>query len=180
MGLFERIGREYQFLRGVIRVLGVVNSIDPDSETLICDDFEAAVDRFADHTAILFEDEVVTYRHLDGIANRFAACAEAQKLERGQTVALLLPNRTEYVAAWMGLAKRGVAAALINTNLTGAALAHCISISNAQHIITDASLMGTAASSSLPMRKDISDEETKPAATSRRCSRPLLDRAAHN
>src|SRR5215470_14237369 len=122
MGLFERIGREYRFLRGVVRVMGAVNSIDPESEALICDDFEAAVDRFADHTAILFESEVITYRHLDGVANRFAAWAEAQQIGRGQTVALLLPNRGEYVAAWMGLAKRGAATALINTNLTGSAL----------------------------------------------------------
>ena len=140
MGLFARISSEFRFLRGLTRVLMGVREIDPESGVLICDDFEAAVDRFADHTAILFENDVVTYRQLDGIANRFAAWAEAQHIQRGETVALLLPNRSEYVAVWMGLAKRGIATALINTNLTGGALAHCLSISGAQHVITDASL----------------------------------------
>ncbi|MGH6951399.1 MAG: long-chain-acyl-CoA synthetase, partial [Vitreimonas sp.] len=55
----------------------------------------------------------------------------------GDTVALLLPNRAEYVPAWVGLAKVGVATALINNNLTGAALAHCLSISGATHVIAD-------------------------------------------
>jgi fatty-acyl-CoA synthase len=50
---------------------------------------------------------------------------------------VLLPNRAEYISAWVGLTKLGIAAALINNNLTGAALAHCLSISNADHVITD-------------------------------------------
>ena len=137
----DRVSREFWFLARLGRVLLRVRSIDPDSDVLICDDFENAVDRYADHTAILFENDVLTYRQLDALANRIAAWAEAQHLKHGDTVALLLPNRSEYVAVWMGLAKRGVATALINTNLTGAALAHCLSISGAQHVITDASLM---------------------------------------
>src|SRR6185312_9119167 len=107
MGLFARLATEFRFLRGLTRVLMGVSKIDPESGVLDCDDFEAAVDRFADHTAILFENDVLTYRQLDGIANRFAAWAEAQGIARGETVAILLPNRSEYVAAWMGLAKRG-------------------------------------------------------------------------
>ncbi len=142
MGLIARLATEFRFLRGLTRVLLGVRKIDPESGVLICDDFEAAIDRFADHTAILFENEVLTYRQLDALANRFAAWAETQSIPRGETVALLLPNRSEYVAAWMGLAKRGIAAALINTNLTGSALAHCLSISGANHVITDGSLEG--------------------------------------
>src|SRR5690606_38674178 len=88
-----------------------------------------------------FEGERYTYRQLDAMANRFAAWADALGLKHGDTVALLLPNRAEYIPAWMGLAKLGVAAALINNNLTGAALAHCLSISNADHVIVDTETM---------------------------------------
>jgi fatty-acyl-CoA synthase len=141
MNLAARLAREVRFLSGLARVLWRVRKIAPTSTFLICDDFEDAVDRFADHTAIIFEGERVTYRALDDLANRFAAWAEAQGLKRGDTVALLLPNRVEYIAAWAGLAKRGVAAALINNNLSGAALAHCLSISGASHVLTDASCL---------------------------------------
>ncbi|MEZ5971813.1 MAG: long-chain-acyl-CoA synthetase [Hyphomonadaceae bacterium] len=137
MGPLKRIAREIRYLDGLARTLWRVRKIDPDSDVLICDDFEEAVDKFADHTALIFEGERYTYRQLDALANRFAAWANARGLKHGDTVALLLPNRAEYIPAWMGLAKIGVASALINNNLTGAALAHCLSISNASHVITD-------------------------------------------
>ncbi|MBS0386763.1 MAG: long-chain-acyl-CoA synthetase [Proteobacteria bacterium] len=137
----SRIAREIRFVRGLFRTLWRIRKIAPDSSMLICDDFEEAVDKFADHTAVLLENERLTYRDLDALANRFAAWGQAQGLKVGDTVALLLPNRAEYVPAWMGLAKIGVAAALINNNLTGAALAHSLSISGARHAITDQSCL---------------------------------------
>ena len=133
----SKLAREVRFLDGLARTLWSVRKIDPDSNVLICDDFEQAVDKFSDNTALIFEGESYTYRDLEALANRFAAWGLTQNLKPGDTVALLLPNRAEYVPAWMGLAKIGVAAALINNNLTGAALAHCLSISNADHVITD-------------------------------------------
>ncbi|ANP46481.1 long-chain-acyl-CoA synthetase [Candidatus Viadribacter manganicus] len=137
MDPLQGIAREIRFLDGLARTLWSVRKIDPDSDFLVCDDFEEAVDTFADHTALVFEGERYTYRQLDALANRFAAWADAQGLKAGDNVALLLPNRAEYVPAWVGLTKLGIAAALINNNLTGAALAHCLSISNASHVITD-------------------------------------------
>ncbi|MFO1018346.1 MAG: long-chain-acyl-CoA synthetase [Hyphomonadaceae bacterium] len=131
------LAREFRFLGGLARTLWAVRKIDPDASVLVCDDFENAVDKFADHTALVFEGERYTYRQLDALANRFAAWALAQGIAHGDTVALLLPNRAEYVPAWVGLSKIGAAAALINNNLTGAALAHCLSISGASHVITD-------------------------------------------
>jgi fatty-acyl-CoA synthase len=146
MGPLKRLQRETKFLRKLARALWRIRKIDPESDVLICDDFEVAVDKFENHTALLFEGERLTYRQLDALANRFAAWGLAQGLKPGETVALLLPNRSEYVPAWMGMAKIGVAAALINNNLTGAALAHCLSISNADHVITDAETVGAAES----------------------------------
>jgi fatty-acyl-CoA synthase len=49
-----------------------------------------------------------------------------------------MPNRIEYVAVWYGLTKVGVATALINNQLTGKALAHCLNISGARHCLVDA------------------------------------------
>jgi fatty-acyl-CoA synthase len=137
MGPIARLAREFRFISGLARTLWRVHDIAPDSETLVCDDFEEAVDKFAEHTAVVFEGANYTYAQLDALANRFAAWGDAQGLKPGDTVALLLPNRAEYVPAWTGLAKIGVATALINNNLTGSALAHCLSISGADHVLTD-------------------------------------------
>lgn len=137
MRLRQKIRREVKFLKGLTRTLKRVNSIAPDSANLICDDIEAAVDKWRDRPAMTFEGKTVTYAELDGMANRYAHWAKGQGLTRGQTVALFMPNRLEYFAVWYGLTKVGVATALINNQLTGAALAHCLNISQALHCIVD-------------------------------------------
>jgi fatty-acyl-CoA synthase len=133
-----RLQREYRYLRGLLRTLGRVKSIAADSPNLICDDLEAAVDRWRERQAITFNDHTVTYGEMDAIANRYAHWAQEHGLRRGHTVALFVPNRLEYLSIWYGLSKVGVATALINNNLFGAQLRHCLNVSGAVHVIADA------------------------------------------
>ena len=51
-----------------------------------------------------------------------------------------MPNRPEYMAAWIGITSAGGVAALINTNLVGTALAHCIDIVAPKHVVVAAEL----------------------------------------
>ena len=53
-----------------------------------------------------------------------------------------MPNRPEYMAVWIGITSAGGVAALINTNLIGTALAHCIDIVTPKHIVVAAELAG--------------------------------------
>jgi fatty-acyl-CoA synthase len=137
MSLFARLKREWRFLRPLVRTLQRVKSIRSDSPNLSCDDLEQAVDRFAQSPALRLENRALTYLELDALANRFAHWARAKGVKRGQTVAILLPNRIDYLPAWYGLTKIGVVSALINNHLSGAPLAHCINLSKADHIIVD-------------------------------------------
>jgi fatty-acyl-CoA synthase len=137
MGVWARAGREVKFLRRLNRVLKRIKPVDGNSTTLVCDDFEQAVDKWPDHVAVVFEDRQVSYRELDAMANRFSHWVKGRGLKRGDTVALFMPNRVEYFAVWLGFAKAGVATALINNNLTGAALAHSLAVSGASHLIAD-------------------------------------------
>jgi fatty-acyl-CoA synthase len=137
MGLVANIRRDMRFVRDLKRLLKRIKPIDLDSADLVCDDWEEAVDRFPDHIAIQDDQRSISYRDLDAMANRFGHWAQSRRLKRGDTIALVMLNRAEYLAAWLGFAKVGVAAALINTNLTGHALAHSLSISNASQIVTD-------------------------------------------
>lgn len=50
-------------------------------------------------------------------------------------VALFMENRSQYVGLWLGMAKIGVEAALINFNLRLEALVHCVTISNAKAVM---------------------------------------------
>ena len=51
-----------------------------------------------------------------------------------------MPNRPEYMAAWLGITSAGGVAALININLVGPALAHCIDIVEPKHVVVAAEL----------------------------------------
>jgi fatty-acyl-CoA synthase len=138
MNIRTRITREVRFFKGLQRTLKWVKSISPDSRNLICDDLEASVDKHRDRPAITFEGKTITYGEMDALANRYAHWAKEQGITRGQTVALFMPNRMDYLPIWFGLTKVGVATALINNNLTGAPLAHCLNISGALHCLVDA------------------------------------------
>lgn len=137
MGFLSRLKRDFRFAMAANRLSQRIKPIRSESSDLVCDDFEAAVDQWPARVAIVDEVRSVTYRELDMLANRFAHWAKSRNLRRGDTVAIVLPNRIEFLAAWLGLTKIGVAAALINNQLAGAALAHCIRISKAHHVIAD-------------------------------------------
>jgi fatty-acyl-CoA synthase len=138
MSFMANLQREQRFMRGLNRTLARVKSIAPDSANLICDDIQDAVDEWRDSPAITFEGRTLTYGELDAMANRYAHWGKGLNLRRGQTVALFMPNRLEYFAVWYGLSKIGVVTALINNQLSGLALAHCLNIAQASCIVVDA------------------------------------------
>lgn len=52
-----------------------------------------------------------------------------------------MENRSQYVGLWLGMAKIGVEAALINFNLRLEALVHCVAISNSKAVIFGSELI---------------------------------------
>ena len=50
-------------------------------------------------------------------------------------------NCPDYLAVWLGVTRIGGVVALLNTNLTGASLAHCINVARPKHVIVDAQLL---------------------------------------
>ncbi len=51
-----------------------------------------------------------------------------------------MPNRADYLAIWLGISRVGGVVALINTNLKGEALAHCLTVAQPKHLIIDTRL----------------------------------------
>ncbi len=138
MRIRARLERDWRFTRGLNRTLKRVKSIAPGSDDLVCDDIQAAVNEWRDRPALTFENRNLTYGEMDAVANRYAHWARSLNLRRGAVVALFMPNRLEYFPIWYGLSKLGVVTALINNQLSGAALAHCLNISGAAQVIVDA------------------------------------------
>src|SRR5258708_31738283 len=99
---------------------------------------EDLAETYGDAPALLSDRETLTYRELSTRANRYARWALELGVEKGDTVCLLMPNRPEYLAIWLGVTRIGGIVALLNTSLACAALAHCINILHPKHIVVAA------------------------------------------
>ncbi|MFN3912658.1 long-chain-acyl-CoA synthetase [Hyphomonas sp.] len=132
------LAREFRFFQDAQLLKKWTGDISPESDFLVADDFERAVDAFPNNIAFRFEGQSTTYAEFDALASRFANWALAQGLKAGDCVSLFMENRPEYVAAWAGFSKAGLVTALINHNLEGDALAHCVNIAATKLIVTGA------------------------------------------
>ena len=131
------LSREIKFVGGLLRMLRSVKDVDAASNHLIADEFERRVDQFGGNLAFIEGDREWSYDDMETYANRVAAWADAQGLGQGDTVAIFARNRLEYIPLWFGLSKLGVIPALLNYQLAGKALAHCVNISDTSHVIVD-------------------------------------------
>ena len=100
---------------------------------------------YGDAPAVLSDFEQMSFRALAERANRTSRWALAAGLAKGDVVALMMGARPEYFALWLGLTQVGVVVALLNVNLTGAALAHCVRVAGARAAIVAAPFAETCA-----------------------------------
>lgn len=87
---------------------------------------EEAGQHFGEAPALLSERQNLTYRVLAQRVNQYARWALGQGLAKGDVVCLLMNNQPEYAAVWLGITSVGVVVSLLNTNLEGRSLAHCL------------------------------------------------------
>ncbi|MGI4768388.1 MAG: long-chain-acyl-CoA synthetase [Janthinobacterium lividum] len=104
-----------------------------------CLTFPNRIDELAasqgDRPALLSDRECLTFAEFAARSNRYSRWGLLQDLPPGTIVGLMMPNRPDYIAAWTGLTRIGLTVALLNIHLTGAALAHCITVGEPTHLI---------------------------------------------
>src|SRR6267378_7744501 len=123
-----------------LKAIELTARIDASPTRLLADIVEDYSERTPSRAAILSEQETFTYGELASRINRYARWALANEIGIGDTVCLLMPSRPEYLAAWLGITRVGGVVALINTQLVGASLAHCINVARARHLIVAAGI----------------------------------------
>ncbi len=96
---------------------------------------EHNAERLPDHTAIIFEGDRISWKGLNELANTYAALLKREGIARGDTVSVIMENRIEFIATLVALNKLGAIGGLINTNLTGRQLAHCITVTESKKCI---------------------------------------------
>lgn len=85
-------------------------------------------------------DRTLTFRELEEYINQIANYFKACGLKKGDRVAVFLENCPESYALYLGLAKIGVISALINTNLRGTSLTHCVKVSESVGLVFSSTL----------------------------------------
>lgn len=93
--------------------------------------FEDAVARYPDNLMLLFEGRQWTYAEFNIDVNRLAHFLRDRGIGRGDSVAVFMENRAEFVLSVLAIVKLGAGAALVNNSLSGAGLVHCIKSTNA-------------------------------------------------
>jgi fatty-acyl-CoA synthase len=139
--MITRIRSELSYVAGLVRALRATKLVTNHPDRTLGDHLAEWAEKHGDKPALADDRESLSYRALDARANAYARWARSQGLAQGDAVALLMPNRPEYVAIWFGLARAGLGVALVNTNLTGVSLAHSFDVVAAKGIIVDATLM---------------------------------------
>ena len=104
---------------------------------------------------MLSDVEQFSFRALAERANRYSRWALAAGLAKGDVVALMMGARPEYFALWLGLTQVGVVVALLNVNLAGAALAHCVRVAGARAAIVEAPFAETCAEAFADLPLDV-------------------------
>ncbi len=143
MSLIGGVRREWDYLSGMLRVLGRYKAVARQPNRLVPDLLAECAARWPDNIALIDDDLSWTFAEMEAYANRVANWALNIGMGRGETVALFMRNRPQYLAIWYGLSKAGIIPALLNNQLSGASLEHCIAISGARRAIVEPDLAET-------------------------------------
>ncbi|MBI3435984.1 MAG: long-chain-acyl-CoA synthetase [Proteobacteria bacterium] len=141
MGIIDLIRADVVSLVGAVRTLRWTTHIARRPKRVFPDVIEELARRFGERPALVCNHESLTYRTLSARANRYARWARAHGVRKGDVVCLIMHNRPEYLAIWLGITHAGGVVALVNTNLTGQPLLHCINVVKPRHVIVAAPLL---------------------------------------
>ncbi|RJL47773.1 long-chain-fatty-acid--CoA ligase FadD [Pectobacterium carotovorum] len=110
--------------------------INPDRYSSLIEMFESSVKRYADRPAFVNMGEVMTFRKLEERSRAFAAYLQNQlKLQKGDRVALMMPNLLQYPVALFGVLRAGLVVVNVNPLYTPRELEHQLKDSGASTIV---------------------------------------------
>ena len=99
---------------------------------------ESICRRYGGKTAIIFEDRKITYGDLDQAVNSLANHLKGLGVEKGDKVALMLPNIPEFVISYFAAVKLGAVAVTLNIMSTSYELKYLLNNSDSKVFITTA------------------------------------------
>ncbi|MGR5461649.1 long-chain-fatty-acid--CoA ligase FadD [Photobacterium damselae] len=110
--------------------------INPDMYSSLVDMFEQSVQKYADQTAFINMGQVMTFRKLEERSRAFAAYLQNDlKLQKGDRVAVMMPNLLQYPIAIFGILRAGCVVVNVNPLYTPRELEHQLNDAGAKAIV---------------------------------------------
>ncbi|MED4925437.1 long-chain fatty acid--CoA ligase [Anoxybacillus geothermalis] len=101
----------------------------------VCDVLQERAGEFGSQPALTFYDKTITYAELAAAVNRFASSLQARGVQKGDRVAIMLPNCPQYVIAYYGILQAGAIVTQVNPMLVERELAYLLKDSGAKMIV---------------------------------------------
>ena len=115
---------------------GVASEIDFDPKTSIVDIVQRSCEQFADQVAYVNMDQTLTYAELERQSRAFAAFLQHDLgFDKGDRVALMMPNLLQYPVALFGILRAGMVAVNVNPLYTARELEHQLSDAGVRGIV---------------------------------------------
>jgi long-chain acyl-CoA synthetase len=110
--------------------------IDPNAYPSLKELFEESVRKYADRPAYTNFGRTLTFRQLDSMSRAFGAWLQKEaKLQRGDRIALMMPNVLQYPVALFGAIRAGLVVVNTNPLYTHRELEHQLKDSGAKAIV---------------------------------------------
>lgn len=100
--------------------------------------------RSPDKPAVIFGDDVLTYRELADAADRVAALLRQRGIGKGDAVAYIGENSPQFLQVMFGAAQLGAVFVPVNTRLAAPEMTHVLTDSGARALILDAEFLDRA------------------------------------
>ena len=154
--MLKRIINEYTYISTFGRIFRALKSIDAKPNYIVPLQIASHAEKNPDSIAIYYEDTEISYKDLIVRSNKYAQWFLNTDLSKGDVVALMMENRPEFLACWIGITQVGGTVALINTNLTGQALDYSLNISQSKNLILGKELSGNFSTTSEEVKNNFS------------------------
>jgi long-chain acyl-CoA synthetase len=114
---------------------GVPADIDPSQYASLVALFEESFAKYKDRTAYVCMDKKLTYGQLDEMSQAMGAYLQGKGLERGDRVAVMMPNVLQYPVCIAGILRAGYTVVNVNPLYTPRELEHQLKDSGAKAIV---------------------------------------------
>ncbi len=114
---------------------GVPAEIDPDRYPSLVALLEASFARYAAQPAFTNLGTTLKFREVERLSRSFAAYLQSLELERGDRVAIMMPNTLQSPVALFGVLRAGMVAVNVNPMYTNTELGHQLADSGARVVV---------------------------------------------